>query len=212
MGLQDVVRWLVPREHHFYGLLEAQAKVAHKGAVALRRFHEGDSAAQVREAVQAVEHEGDRIAREMEDALARTFVTPIDREDLQKLSVELDDILDLANGAIRVAVLNGVERPTRAMGELMVLLTRCTEILEKTIPNLRRSAYATITHDCRELRELEKKADTVFREAVSKLFHDAAVDAKQLLRERAVLDDLENAIDHCELVAKSLAHLAVKHG
>jgi|HubBroStandDraft_2_1064218.scaffolds.fasta_scaffold54880_2 uncharacterized protein Yka (UPF0111/DUF47 family) len=212
MGLQDIVRWLVPREDHFYGFLEGQAATAHEGALALRRFKEGSSANDVRDAVQELEHEGDRLTHEMEEALAKTFVTPIDREDLQKLSSELDDILDLANGAIRAAVLYGVEKPSEPMGKLMDILVQCTLVIKETMPNLRKNAYAKITEGTHALRKLEKDGDTVFRESVSALFHDEAVDAKKLLRERQVLEDLENAVDHCETVGETLAHLAVKHG
>src|SRR4051812_9576338 len=109
MGLQDVVRWFVPKEDRFYDYLEGQAVVAHDGAKALRQFNEGKSAEEVREAVQELEHQGDKISHMMEQAIATTFVTPLDREDLQKLSGELDDILDLTNGAMRAAVLYGVE-------------------------------------------------------------------------------------------------------
>jgi predicted phosphate transport protein (TIGR00153 family) len=212
MGLQDIVRWLVPREDHFYGFLEGQAKAAHEGALALQRFTDGSSAASVRDAVQAVEHEGDRLTHEMEEALARTFVTPIDREDLQKLSSELDDILDLTNGAIRAAVLYGVEKPTEPMKKLMAILLECTRVLAETTPNLRRNAYTQITEGTRALRKLEKEGDTIYRESVSALFHDEAIGAKELLREKEVLEDLENAIDQCETVGETLGHLAVKHG
>src|ERR1700761_6805182 len=114
MGLQSVVRFLLPREDHFYDFLERQAIVAHKAPVCLRAFGEGE-VSRVREAVQILEHDGDKIVHEMEEALARTFVTPIDREDLQKLSSELDGVLDLTNGAIRACVLLGVDKPTDAM-------------------------------------------------------------------------------------------------
>src|SRR6476619_525545 len=87
MGIQDVIRWFLPREDHFYEFLEKQASAAHEGAKALSKFStNGNSAKEAREAVQKIEPEGDRIVHEMEEALAKTFVTPIDREDLQKLS------------------------------------------------------------------------------------------------------------------------------
>jgi uncharacterized protein Yka (UPF0111/DUF47 family) len=207
-----MIRWLVPREDGFYAVLEAQAATAHDGAVALRAFRDGSAAEVVRAAVQDLEHKGDKLARDMEEALARTFVTPIDREDLQRLSSDLDDILDLANGAVRASVLYGVEKPTEPMGILMDLLTQCTDILRTTMPNLRKNRYEALSKDTRTLRDIEKKADTVFQEAVSALFKDPAPDARRLLREKAVLEDLENAIDHCEVVAKTLANIAVKHG
>ena len=62
------------------------------------------------------------------------------------------------------------------------------------------------------MRELEKKADGIYRDAVSKLFQDPDVDAKVLIREKTVLEDLENAIDQCDSIADTLANLAVKHG
>jgi len=91
----------------------------------------------------------------MEEALARTFVTPIDREDLQKLSSELDDILDRTNGAIRAAVLYGVEKLTEPMGKLM------------RVPNLCKNAYAKVTEGTHALRKLEKDGYAIFRESPS---------------------------------------------
>lgn len=211
MSIQSVIRFFLPREEHFYDFLEQQAAVAHKGALALVSFKDGD-VAEVREAVQRFEHDGDRIVHEMEEALARTFVTPIDREDLQKLSSELDDVLDLTNGTARAAALYGVDRPTEPMMKLIDVLVRCTEVLEVAIPNLRKHRYKELVDSARAIRKLEKEGDAVFRGAVSTLFHDRAIDAKQLLREKEVLEDLENAIDVCNNVADTLTNLAVKHG
>ena len=212
MGLQSVIRWLIPREDHFWGYLEKQADVAHEAALTLRRFKEGTPGPAVRDAVLELEHAGDKLCRDMEDALARTFVTPIDREDLHRLSTELDDILDLTNGAIRAATLLGVETPTEAMGKLMDVLVRCTAVVKDTIPLLRHHKYEEIPQARRAIQQLEKEGDTVYREAVSVLFDDAGVDAKRLLREQKVLEDLENAVDYCERLSGTLANLAVKHG
>src|SRR6187551_526322 len=127
MGLQAIVRWFLPREDHFYGFLEAQAEVAHEAALAVALFKdESVSASDVRFAVQELEHKGDKIAHEVEESIARTFVTPIDREDLQKLSQELDTVLDLMNGAARACVMLGVDRPTEAMKQLVEILVKCT--------------------------------------------------------------------------------------
>ncbi len=80
------------------------------------------------------------------------------------------------------------------------------------MPLLRMHRYAEITDETRKLRKLEKEGDAVFRDAVSKLFHDEANDAKTILREKQVLEDLENALDACEELGETLANLAVKHG
>ena len=211
--LQNVVRWLLPREDHFYDFLERQADVAHDASNAMAEFANRDSTVtRVRAKVQDLEHLGDRIVHEMEEELAKTFVTPIDREDLQRLSSELDTVLDLINAAARASDLFGVHRPTEPMVLLMEKLIECTELLKTTLPKLRKHDYKGLLDDTRSMRKLEKDADAVYRGAISNLFQDPEVDAKTLLREMAVLDDLENAIDHCEQVSRTLANLAVKNG
>lgn len=215
MGLQDVIRWFLPREDHFYDFLERQANAAHEGAKALSKFAtNGTTAEQARDAVQKIEHEGDRIVHEMEEALAKTFVTPIDREDLQKLSSELDTVLDLTNGAIRACVMFGVDKPTEAMRRLIEIILRCTEKMNEAMPKLRKHEYKELVEVARELRKIEKEADVIYREAVSSLFRpeSAGADARILIREKTVLEDLENAIDQCDAIADTLANLAVKHG
>ncbi|MEO7094610.1 MAG: DUF47 family protein [Polyangiales bacterium] len=211
MGFAAVIRFLVPKADHFYTFLERQAVVAHDGAVALATFVEGNGP-MVRDAVQGFEHHGDSIVYEMETALARTFVTPIDREDLHSLSTTIDDILDLTNGAARACALFGVERPSEAMSKLMAVLVRCTAVLKEVMPKLRKHAYGEIMDDVKGMRTLEKEADQIYRGAVSALFRDPAIDAKMLLREKGILEDLENAIDSCELAAELLTNLSVKHG
>ncbi len=213
MGLQSLIRFLLPREDHFFLYLERQADIAHQAAVALGTFRdEGAKAEDVRKKVQELEHQGDVILRELEEALAKTFVTPIDREDIQWLSNELDTVSDLANAAVRACVLLGVERPTAAMGALMSKLIECTEILKNSLPILTRHEYAKLMEAGRALRAKEKEGDAIYRNALSALFHDARLDFRAVLREREVLDNLENAIDHCEHVGHSLVNLSVKHG
>ncbi|HEY4055735.1 MAG TPA: DUF47 family protein [Kofleriaceae bacterium] len=211
MGFAALTRWLVPKGDHFYSFLERQAVIAHGGAVALSTFVEGNGP-MIRESVQDFEHQGDSIVHEMEEALARTFVTPIDREDLHSLSTRIDDILDLTNGAARACVLFGVDKPSEAMSKLMAILVRCTEVVQSVMPKLRQHAYEEIISEVKALRSLEKEADQVYRDAVSALFRDPAIDAKSLLREKGVLEDIENAIDSCEDVGQQLANLSVKHG
>jgi uncharacterized protein len=212
MALQDVVRWFLPREDHFFRFLERQAAVAHKGALALGEFKPGKKIEDVQGAVQILEHEGDKVVHELEEALQKTFVTPIDREDIQKLSSELDDILDLTNSAARACALLGVRTPTPPMLQLIALLIQATSELEVALPLLGKHDYAGLLATSRSIRQIEKDADTIFRSALSRLFHDETVVAKELLREKEVLENLEHAVDRCDRVGHTLAHLAVKHG
>jgi hypothetical protein len=178
----------------------------------LAKFKSGASVSSVRDEVQAIEHQADDFVRKMEDALARTFVTPLDREDLHRLAAGLDDVVDLTNLAARACVLYGVQRPTPTMVQLMDVLTACTQVLKEGIPKLRVHDYVGLLEMGRSLRSLEKEADTIYRAAVSALFVDPAIDAKELLKQKEVLEDLERAVDHCDNVADLLTSIAVKHG
>lgn len=211
MPFSAFLRWILPKEDHFYDHLERQAKVAHQAAVALKRLTTGGAAGEIRARVQELEHQGDAILHEMLDALGRTFATPIDRDDLQKLCKRLDDITDMANAAARACVLFGVDKPTPPMCLLIEKLEASTAIIDRTVPLLRRHAYDQVKAGVQEVIQLEKDGDAVFRDAISRLFHDPAIDAKDILREKEVLDDLEKAINRCEQVADALTSIAVKH-
>lgn len=212
MGLQDVIRWILPREDVFYALIERQGELLDDAANALAEFARGVSAEQIRVKVQELEHQADAIVYEIEEQLAKVFVTPIDREDIQGLAASLDDVVDLINLTARTFVLFGVPEPTPPMAELMGILVKMGAVFRTELPALRKHDYARLIAAGRVIKEHEKVGDQVFRNAVSQLFHDPNIDAKILLRDKEVLEDLERAIDKCETVAERLKNLAVKHG
>jgi hypothetical protein len=89
------------------------------------------------------------------------------------------------------------------MTKLMEILVECTDVLEaRSSPSSGKHEYAGSSRPPRTLRDLEKEGDKIFRDAISALFHDDAIDAKTICSARSeVLEDLENAIDHCDHVA-----------
>jgi uncharacterized protein Yka (UPF0111/DUF47 family) len=212
VGLQAMVRWLLPREEVFYRLIESLTEKVESSAKELAKLSDGATPAEVYESIRLIEKEADRLVFEAEEQFARVFVTPIDREDLQALIVVIDDIVDLIHLTARAFVLYGMQAPTPAMSELMRLLVILGEFLRAEMPALGRNEYERLITAGRTIREHEKAGDKVFREAVAALFHDPEIDAKVLLRNKEVLEDLENAIDKFETVADKLKHLAVKHG
>lgn len=212
MGLQDLIRWILPREDVFYALIERQGAHLVEAARALARFAEGAAPEESRDAIQEIEHRADAIVYEIEEHLARVFVTPIDREDIQHLAAAIDDVVDLINLTARTFVLFGVPAPTPPMRALIEILVKTAEVIDAELPALRRHEYARLIAAGRAIKELEKEGDRIFRAAVGELFADPTIDAKVLLRDKEVLEDLENAIDRCETVAERLKNLAVKHG
>jgi uncharacterized protein Yka (UPF0111/DUF47 family) len=212
MGLQDVIRWLLPRDDVFFGLIERLTEILNATATELVKFADGAKADEVYETVHALEKDADRLVYESEEHFATVFVTPIDREDIQALIVAIDDIIDLMYLASRSFVLFGMPKPTAAMSEQMRLLVTLSGFLREEIASLRRHDYERLIAAGRTIREHEKTGDRIFREAVAQLFHDPDVDAKTLVRDKELLETLENAVDQFETVAERLKNLAVKHG
>lgn len=207
-----MVRWLLPREEVFYTLIERLTELLEASAKELVKFSEGVPSEQVFEGVRALENQADKIVYEAEEHFAKVFVTPIDREDIQALITAIDDIIDIIYLTARTFVLYGVPTPTPAMTEQMKLLVVLGEVLHKEIPALARHEYDRLIAAGRVIREHEKTGDKIFREAVAELFHNPEIDAKVLVRDKEVLEDLENAVDAFEVVAERLKNLAVKHG
>jgi uncharacterized protein len=210
MGLQSVIKWFLPKEDKFYAILEKQGKLTHETAIALAEFGNHDNVT-VSEGVQDLEHEGDALVILLEEELAKTFVTPIDREDIHNLSIEIDDVIDFCNQAARSAVLFQVSRPTQAMVKLANILVKCTLQLSEVMPSLRKADFAEFHKFKISVKELEKEADKVYRAEISALVTDDS-NFKSFFSQKEVLDKLENAVDRCEDISQLLVNLAVKHG
>lgn len=212
MGIQRIIRWLIPKEERFFDLLEQQAVVLHEAALTLTKMQWPDAVAKdIEVQVHELEHKGDALVRELQNALARTFVTPIDREDINLLCWRFDDALDLTHLTILTFVLYGVPAWTSPMTTMATLLVECADILRRTLPELRGHAFEAIMESGRAIAKLEHDADDVFRSTIGALFHDEDLKLKELLRQKEVLEALENAVDHCQDAADVLSHIAVKH-
>lgn len=210
--MQRLIRWLLPQEQHFYTLVERHAQIVNEAARAMSGFRSGVSVKEINAKVRDLEHQGDECVKQMLDALANTFVTPIDREDLQRLSKKLDDICDYINLAARDCTLYGVDKPTEAMLLQIDKLVTSAELVSSAVPWLRRHAYAEITDLTNRITKHRDDGAHVFTEALTKLFHDPAIDAKTILREKEVLEALDKAINRCEQVGEVLVNIAVKNG
>ena len=167
MGLQSVLRALLPRADHFYGFIEEQVRIAHAAVQVMAEYRQpGADPESIRKRVEELEHQGDIQVHRMIDALGATFVTPIDREDLQRLSKRLDDILDYLNAAARACVIFAVERPTEPMLLLIVKLGECTQLLNEAVPKLRTHGYPELIRICSRVSTAERDGDAVFRDAL----------------------------------------------
>lgn len=203
---------MMPRETKFYGLFEKSAGnlvIAAGKLVELFDNYENVEA-KVRR-IKELEHEGDSITHEIMQSLHRTFVTPIDREDIALVANSLDDVMDFIEAAARTAFLYHIVKATGRAQELASIILKVTYKLNEVMPLLRRrDQFNQILEQCVEINRLENEADDVHHAALAELFDDTR-DVREIIKWREIYEHLESATDRGEDVANVLEAVVLKH-
>jgi len=206
-----VLSWLIPQEKHFFDMIEKQSKNVLDGVDALvdmlKRYEDLDKK---REKIKEKENEGDKMVHDIHAELNKTFITPIDREDICKLTSSLDDILDNLEAVAERLVLYKIKKPPKYMLEFALTLQKTAHNVHEAISRLRNFKDATqIKNFCKEVNTLENEGDTLLRKAMAELFNGK--DAVEIIKIKELYDDMESAIDRCEDVADVLGDILVKY-
>jgi Phosphate transport regulator (distant homolog of PhoU) len=158
-----------------------------------------------------LERQGDIITHEIIQRLHRTFITPIDREDIALLANSLDDVMDFIEAAGRTAFLYRVTQPTERARELASVVLRVAYKLNEVLPRLRhRDQFEQILEQCVEINSLENEADDVHHAALAELFLDCK-DPCEIIKWREIYQHMEDATDRGEDVANVLEGIVLKH-
>jgi predicted phosphate transport protein (TIGR00153 family) len=203
---------LIPREDSFFDLLEASSKNMLACARLLRDLVEDyrDVPGRLAKLTDA-EHVGDHYTHQILEKLNKTFVTPMDREDIHALTIELDNIVDLIELIADRMLLYQIEKPTDFMISMVRLLERCCEQIDQAMPLLRHNKrMKEILSHTVEVNRLENEADKLNRTALSTLF-DNPQDPLYVIKWKEVYDTLESAIDMTEDVADQLHGIVIKN-
>lgn len=203
---------LIPREDSFFDLLEASSKNVLSGARLLRDLVEDyrDVPGRLQKLTDA-EHAGDHVTHQILEKLNRTFVTPLDREDIHALAIDLDNIVDSIELVADRLLLYQIEKPTPLMISMVRLLERCCEQIDQAIPLLRyNKRLKDILPHSIEINRLENEADKLNRTALASLF-DQPNDVLYVIKWKEVYDTLEEAIDMTEDVADQLHGIVIKN-
>ncbi|MBS0397132.1 MAG: DUF47 domain-containing protein [Proteobacteria bacterium] len=206
---------LVPRENRFFELFNQHASlVAEASAVLSGLLHdykdELERPARI-ERINELEHNADRITHETMALLQTIFVTPLDRDDIHRLISRMDDILDLMQDAAESLVLYDVQQVTEFAMDLAGLLQTCCMRLQSAVAllnNMRNAPEALKL--CREIDDLESRADRVMRAAISRLFRDEP-DIRQVIKLKAIYEVLEAATDKCQDVANLIENITLQN-
>jgi len=201
-----------PKDTNFYDLFERGAAKVHEGVQLLEDLVKNFINVPLKaKRIKDVEHEADLITHETMGKLNKTFVTPLDREDIHDLISSLDDILDHVEAAADKFSLYRI----RAVKDDAILLTdilsRTVQEVRNTIGQLRHLKGAdSILQHCIEINRLENEGDFVYRSAIAKLF-EKGDDPLEVLKWKEVYESIENAIDSCEDVANVIEGVALKN-
>jgi predicted phosphate transport protein (TIGR00153 family) len=201
---------LLPREEKFYTDFQALADELKRGARLLEAMlaperPEWDKAEEIKE----VEHKCDFLTHEIIQRLNRTFVTPLDREDIHALARSLDDVMDAIDASASLVKLYRLETVRFGARELAKVITASTDSVRLALGALEQ--HKGLTTHAVEINRLENEADRIHQQAVSRLFDDER-DPIVVMKWKETLDFLEDATDRCEDVANVLEGVMVKHG
>jgi uncharacterized protein Yka (UPF0111/DUF47 family) len=201
-----------PNDKEFHKFFEQAAANNHEAAVALADFlSKFDTLPERARKIKELEHVGDRLTHELMERLNKTFITSIDREDIQNLASRLDDIVDMIDeSAIRI-VLYRIDRPEEDAKVMAEHLTRATALIVGTMPLLRNMSNSkSILAKCREIAAVEKEADRASERALAGLF-ESSKDPTHVIKWKDIYEDMETACNHCKHVANVIEEIVLKN-
>ncbi len=207
---------LIPRELLFFDLLEAQAATMVRGATLLLQCLEEkgnlDTIYLASKRIHEVEHEGDELVHRLMERLNKTFITPLDREDIYELCSRLDDVLDYVDAVAKRLVTFKISIPTPQSVELSRIILRSSEEVSRGISLLRDlRRHEEIIRQCAKINQLENDADQVMRDALNTLFNGEMRDPIEVIKWKDLYEHLEMATDRCEDVANIIETVLVKY-
>jgi uncharacterized protein Yka (UPF0111/DUF47 family) len=207
-----VVR-LLPRDQKFFDLFTASATYSVQAARYLSELlqkPEGERAA-IADTIKKLERQGDEVTHEVVTRLDRTFITPLDREDIHLLASRLDDVTDAIDGiARRSQIFKLGDSPPGAV-HLAEVVERAAQQVLDAVRVLGNGRPRTVLASCIEVKRLEEEGDGLYHTWLGRLFEETA-DPVRLMKWKEIYDSLERTLDVAEDVANVLESVAIKHG
>jgi predicted phosphate transport protein (TIGR00153 family) len=207
---------LMPRERQFFALFNQHASLVVDGAAALVELLENYTDNGRRDEwvakIQSIEHAADDVTHQTVALMHNTFVTPFDRDQINKLIQRMDDILDLIQDTAESLMLYDVHKLTAEVRHLANLMQlSCAKVHDAVVQLSSMDNGPQILKICQEIDALESDADRVMRSAISRLFREEQ-DVRQVVKLKAVYELLEFATDKCQDVALVIEGVVLENG
>ncbi len=203
---------LMPQEGRFFDLFNEHAELIVQGSRELAALMaSGDDIERRTHNVESIERRADKITRSTIELLHKTFITPLDRDDIHQLISKMDDILDLIEDSAQLMFLYDVHVPTpeaKKLADICVASSEKVRAAVALLSNMKNAAAILVI--CEEIDRLESDADHVMRSAMARLFRDEP-DVRELIKLRTVYEHLETVTDRCEDVANILQGIVLEN-
>jgi uncharacterized protein Yka (UPF0111/DUF47 family) len=201
---------LIPRDEKFFPMFNDVARILCQCAELVAQiFAEPGRLDELGAEVKRLEHAADEITHNVIVRIDRSFVTPLDREDIHLLTSRLDDVIDLLDGTVRRAQMFHVKEAPPHAARLADVLKRAASLIETAVASMKKpKSMLDYTH---RMKALEEEGDAIYAEAVGELFAGTP-DPLHVIRWKELYDKLEEAIDQCDDVSNVLESIALKNG
>ncbi len=211
--LPAVLKRIIPRDESFFDFFEAHAAITVRACQELLELFGDGGETEIRaERIKKLESQADEITHACLETLHGTFITPLERGEIHRLIVRLDDVMDFTEACADLCVLYRIRDFTdEARGLARTLLLSAQEI-ERAVAGVRNMKHAEeIQRRCVEIHRLENEGDHLHRTAIARLFEGEG-DAVYIVKWKDLYANLESATDACEAVANLLEGIVLEHG
>ena len=200
----------LPKQEEFYDLFVEVARRTTEAAQLLSELLTGkpERAKYCADQIKRLENEADEVTHEVVLRLDRTFITPIDREDIHLLASDLDDVMDRIDGTARRAQIFRVGQTPEGIARMCELVGQVSDEVLQAVTKLR-DKHDVMVH-CIRAKRLEEEADAVYQEMLGHLF-DTEPDPIRIIKWKEIFDTLENAMDESEDVANDIESIVLKN-
>ena len=204
---------LIPKDEKFYDMFEELAcKIEEGGKMFTDILNNYEQSEAKIAKLKEIEHEADIITHRTYEKMHRTFLTPLDREDIYNLVNKMDSVLDMIEAAAVRMQLYKIKKPADEIKELARILNLAVGKIKKIVHALRdKKKSQEILEDCVEINTLENEGDIVLRMTMARLF-EREKDPIELIKWKEIFERIEESIDVCEDVSNIIEGIVLKHG
>jgi len=207
MGLRE---WIIPQDAVFFELLSRQSQKADEASrILVELMDDFSGIATKRKMIKRLEHEGDGIVHDIYFRLNQTLIAPLEHEDIARLAMLYDDVLDYIFATANRLELYEIKKPTPAMKEFARIIREQVRHINRAMEGIREMRMEEMEKGCVAVHRLENEADNLLYTEISRLFRGR--DAIEIIKLKEIYEHLEIVTDKCEQVGNALLDIRMKY-